>query len=170
MRGFLKLYDDYFDDVYRYVHFRIGHTWDADDLVSDIFRKILEYTQSHGGRAPEHERAWVFTIARNRVIDHYRRKKETTYGQDPEAVAGYEHIRDVFKQSELVHDCLEEALCALEPADCERVQFKYMVGMTYEEIGQITGQDIGWLRTRVHRVRKRLAVWMERCIRGVGER
>jgi hypothetical protein len=39
-RKFLKFYDQYFDDVYRFVYFKTGSRWDTDDLASDIFRKV----------------------------------------------------------------------------------------------------------------------------------
>ncbi|WMT41300.1 hypothetical protein RE628_01540 [Paenibacillus sp. D2_2] len=51
MDAFLEIYDRYFDDLYRYVLFRVGNRWDADDLVSDIFRKVLEYSCKNGGRS-----------------------------------------------------------------------------------------------------------------------
>ena len=35
--GFLNLYDQYFNDVYRYVYVKTGNKWDAEDIVSDIF-------------------------------------------------------------------------------------------------------------------------------------
>lgn len=165
MKSFLDVYDAYYDEVYRYVRFRIGDAWDTDDLVSDIFRKALEYANKHSGEVPDYERAWLFTIARHRIIDHYRRKKEIAYGQDPET-AGYGHIPELFQAAGMEQDCLQRALLLLEPADKEYVQLKYMVELTYEEISQVTGKEDSWLRMRVHRIRKKLAQWITRCMEG----
>ncbi|WP_019424364.1 RNA polymerase sigma factor [Paenibacillus sp. OSY-SE] len=163
METFLHLYDRYFDDLYRYVLFRVGNRWDADDLVSDIFRKVLEYSQKHHGVMPEHERAWLFTIAKNRIIDYYRRKSETAYGIDPER-GGYEHIPDMFREASVQNDCLEEAMLELEHEDREVVHLKYMVGFAYEEISAMVGRTETWLRNRVHRIRKKMALLIERCM------
>ncbi|MCM3041563.1 RNA polymerase sigma factor [Paenibacillus motobuensis] len=163
MDAFLKIYDCYFDDLYRYVLFRVGNRWDADDLVSDIFRKALEYSCKHGGTIPEYDRAWLFAIAHNRIVDHYRRKKETAYGVDPEQ-GGYEHIREMFKETSVQNECLEEALLQLGNGDREMVHLKYMVGFAYHEMSRMLDKTEGWLRTRMHRIRKRLAVDIDRCL------
>ncbi|MFL1677340.1 RNA polymerase sigma factor [Paenibacillus dendritiformis] len=163
MDAFLELYDRYFDDLYRYVLFRVGNRWDADDLVSDIFRKALEYSRKHEGAIPEYDRAWLFAIAHNRIIDHYRRKMEKTYGIDPER-GGYEHIREMFREASVQNDCLEEALLQLKQEEREMVHLKYMVGFAYQEMSRMLGKTEGWLRTRVHRIRKKLAVDIARCL------
>ncbi|MGZ9586966.1 RNA polymerase sigma factor [Paenibacillus marinisediminis] len=163
MRSFLELYDDYYDDVYRYVRFRVGDVWDTDDIVSDIFRKSFESARKQGGTVPEYDRAWLFTIARNRIIDHYRQRKDVPYGQDPEA-AGYEHIPELCAETGVAHECLQKALVALPPEDRECVQMKYMLDLSYEEISRITGKDGSWLRTRMQRVRRKLSIWIEKCL------
>lgn len=165
MKSFLEIYDAYYDEVYRYVRFRVGDVWDTDDLVSDIFRKSLEYVEKQNGHIPGHTRAWLFTIARNRIIDHYRRKKEIAYGQDPET-AGYSHITEIFYEVGMEHECLERAMLLLEPPDQEYVHLKYMMELTYEEISQVTGKEDTWLRIRVHRIRKKMAAWIQRCLDG----
>ncbi|MFJ8258224.1 hypothetical protein ACIQ4Z_13225 [Peribacillus asahii] len=39
---FASMYDEYFDDVYRYVYVKTGNKWDTEDIVSDTFRKAEE--------------------------------------------------------------------------------------------------------------------------------
>jgi len=167
----LQLYDRYFDDLYRYVLFRVGNRWDTEDLVSDIFRKVLEYT-SKNGDMPTHERAWLFTIAHNRVIDHYRQKTEKTYGTDPEqaGVSTYleadsaKYIPEMFQTTAVKNDCLQESLQELKEDDRQMVQLKYMMGFAYREMSEILGQTEAWLRNRVHRIRKKMATEIESCI------
>jgi len=167
----LQLYDRYFDDLYRYVLFRVGNRWDTEDLVSDIFRKVLEYT-SKNGDMPTHERAWLFTIAHNRVIDHYRQKTEKTYGTDPE-LAGTStqqdadsamYIPELFQTTAVKNDCLQETLQELKEDDRQMVQLKYMMGFAYREMSEILGQTEAWLRNRVHRIRKKMAAEIEICM------
>lgn len=164
MEACLQLYDRYFDDLYRYVLFRVGNRWDAEDLVSDIFRKVLEYT-SKQGIVPDHERAWLFTIAHHRVVDHYRKKTEKAYGTDPEAVDGsVEHIPEWFKGASVQNDCLQESLQELKQEDRQMIHLKYMMGFAYREMSAILGQTEEWLRIRVHRIRKKMAGEIEACM------
>ncbi|GAA3406175.1 RNA polymerase sigma factor [Paenibacillus hodogayensis] len=164
MEACLRLYDRYFDDVYRYVLFRVGNRWDTEDLVSDIFRKVMEYT-SKQGVIPEHERSWLFTIAHHRVIDHYRQKTEKAYGTDPEAAGmDAEHIPELFQAASVRNDCLQEALQQLKQEDRQMVQLKYMMGFTYQEMSAILGRTEEWMRNRVHRIRKKLAGEIAACM------
>jgi RNA polymerase sigma factor (sigma-70 family) len=157
MEACLQLYDRYFDDLYRYVLFRVGNHYDTEDLVSDIFRKVMEHMNKQGV-IPEHERAWLFTIAHHRVIDHYRKKKEQVYGTDPEAAGMVtEHIPELFQAASIKNDCLQEALQELQQEDRQMVQLKYMMGFAYREMSTVLGQTEERLRNRVHRIRKKMA-------------
>lgn len=164
---FMRLYDRYFDDIYRFVLFRVGNRWDTDDLVSDIFRKVLEQMVRQGGVSLEYERAWLFTIAQNRIIDHYRKKTEKTfYGTNPEH-GGYDQIPDMFNTAAVHNDCLQEALMQLEHEEREMVHLKYMIGFAYREISQVMGRTESWLRNRIHRIKKKMAVELKQCMEEV---
>ena len=74
-RAFEELYERYYARVYRYVYHRVGHEKDAEDITAVVFMKMLEalptYRARQGLFAP-----WLFRIARNAVVDHYRRKRQ----------------------------------------------------------------------------------------------
>ena len=71
-RAFGVLYDHYFPRVYNYVYFRVQERATADDLVSNIFLRALDrldtYQEKRGAFG-----VWLFRIAHNVIIDHYRR-------------------------------------------------------------------------------------------------
>jgi RNA polymerase sigma-70 factor (ECF subfamily) len=71
------LYDHYFPRVYNYVYFRVQDQATADDLVSTIFTRALDrldtYRQERGAFG-----VWLFRIAHNAVVDHYRSAARTT--------------------------------------------------------------------------------------------
>lgn len=65
---FLNIYDQYFNDVYRYVYVKTGNKWDAEDIVSEIFRKCYEKFDAN---SIQNHKASLFAIARNSIIDYY---------------------------------------------------------------------------------------------------
>ncbi|MBI2411375.1 MAG: RNA polymerase sigma factor [Candidatus Kerfeldbacteria bacterium] len=69
-----SLFDEYFTSVYKYVFFRVRNQQDAEDIVADVFEKILKkqhtFQQQHGATI----RSWIFAIARNTLIDYYRKQ------------------------------------------------------------------------------------------------
>ena len=86
---FIEFYDQYYKQVYRYVYVKVGNNWDTDDIVSDIFRKAYEKFAT----VEENYASWIFTIARNSIIDFYRQKKELAASEDMEEYASkYIHL------------------------------------------------------------------------------
>jgi len=69
--AFAQLYDAYVDQVYSYVYHRTGHRQTAEDLVSDVFLRALRSISDFRWRGVDFG-AWLVTIARNRVNDHFK--------------------------------------------------------------------------------------------------
>ncbi|GGH37557.1 RNA polymerase sigma factor [Paenibacillus segetis] len=166
--NFMSIYDQYFDDVYRFVLFKTGDRWVTDDLVSEIFRKVFQRLDTVGAVEPDQWKPWLMTISRNTVIDYYRRKKDYPYGHDPE-VLGYSQVQLSFTVSDPRNDCLEQSLRALTPEEREIMNLKYVVGLKYVEIGEMLGKEESWLKVKAHRIKGKMATFINRCIGG-GER
>lgn len=73
--AFGKVYDHFFDSVYRYVSFRVPSEL-TEDIVADIFVKAWEKLHQYQVRKGVPFGAWIFRIARHAVIDHYRSDEE----------------------------------------------------------------------------------------------
>jgi RNA polymerase sigma-70 factor (ECF subfamily) len=73
-KDFLAFYRAHVERIYKFVYFRVGSNKEtAEDLVQDIFLKAYE---AHDRYDPEKSlSAWIFTIARNTVINHYAKRK-----------------------------------------------------------------------------------------------
>ena len=75
VENFEFLYSEYFEKIYNFIYYRVSHRETAEDLASLTFIKALEsincFKTEHGFFS-----SWLYRIARNNVIDHYRTKKE----------------------------------------------------------------------------------------------
>lgn len=73
LEEFGKLYDKYIKKIYDFIYYKTQHKETAEDLTSIVFTKALEGI----GRFDKNGKfsSWVYRIARNTVIDHYRTKK-----------------------------------------------------------------------------------------------
>ena len=69
--AFGQLYDRYVDLVYRYVYYRVGTTALAEDLTSETFLRALRRLATFTWQGKDFG-AWLVTIARNLVADHYK--------------------------------------------------------------------------------------------------
>ncbi len=156
--NFIKLYDKHFDDIYRYIYFKTGSKWETDDLVSETFRKAYEkYGLLKGDPKP-----WLMSIARNTVIDFYRRKKDIMPGNDELDSFAYDYsIDDIFEREEEL-DYLKESLKSLNKDELEIVNLKYFSGLKYKQIGQLLGKNESAVKMKVMRINRKLAQIIEK--------
>ncbi|GAB6989273.1 RNA polymerase sigma factor [Paenibacillus pini] len=160
---FLAIYDTYFDDVYRFILFKTGNRWDTDDLVSEVFRKVFEKYKSVN--LEQNTKSWLMTIARNTVIDYYRRRKDLTYGQDPE-VLGYMQTNELLIDMEIRNECLKQSMFSLSADEKEIINLKYMGGLKYKEISEMLGKTEQWLKTKAHRIKHKMEKFILICLEG----
>src|SRR6056297_2457252 len=69
---FGKLYEKYVEKIYQFIYFRTFSRETAEDLTSQTFFKALRNLDNFKG---ENFSAWLYRIARNNLIDHYRTEK-----------------------------------------------------------------------------------------------
>jgi len=69
--SFKKIYEEYFDRVYTFLLRRVRHKEEAKDLTQDIFVKV--YKNWKQLEQAEQTSAYLFSIARNTLIDYYRK-------------------------------------------------------------------------------------------------
>jgi len=71
--AFQELYTRYVRRVYSYVASRIGHRQDAEDVVSEVFLRVIKNLDQLRQRQQTSFAAWLFVIARHAIADHYRK-------------------------------------------------------------------------------------------------
>lgn len=138
LEEFGKLYDIYIKKIYDFIYFKTTHKETAEDLTSLTFTKALQniskFNQNQGTFS-----AWLFRIARNTVIDHYRTKKQNSNIDDIWDLAEDNDIeRDLDTKMQL--DKIKIFLEKLTSEQRELVIMRVWQGMSYKEIAGITGK------------------------------
>lgn len=83
---FLDIFESHNDEVFRFVFFRVSNREVALDITQESFAKFWEVLI--GTKPVENARALVYQIARNKVIDYYRKRKD--YSLDEMVEAGFD--------------------------------------------------------------------------------
>ena len=65
-----RSYEEYHQVILNYITYRIAHRYEAEDLTQDVFVRLMDYKQM---LRPDTVKYFLFTIARNIVIDYIRR-------------------------------------------------------------------------------------------------
>lgn len=158
---FINLYDQYYDDIYRYVYLKTGNKWDSEDIVSEIFRKAYENKKRL--QDVHNTKAWIMSIARNTVIDFYRKKKNLLVGEDIEFYVGPLPFEDPFENfNEL--DCLKKSLKQLPKEDLEVINLRYFSNMKFKDIAFVLQKAENSMRVKSNRITKKLSILLKRCL------
>ena len=160
LTAFAPLYERYFPQVYGYCLRRVNNPQEAEDLTSLIFSRALRSVQAYRGGSV---RAWLFTIAHNAVVNHYRDEKSriSLDASTLEVVDSTHSPAESLLHSEQTQ-AIRNIVATLPPDDQMLLSLKIDAGLTAEEIGQIVGKKAGAVRVALHRLIKRLrALYLE---------
>lgn len=159
---FSTFYRRHCDAVYRFVYFRVkGQKEVAEDLVSAIFMSALEaydrFDPSLG------EKSWIMTIARNRVINHWRDAKEHADIDDLAfSLEGSNGFDDAIASQE--KSTLAEAMSHLAISERDILEKKYLLGYSYEEIAKENNRSAGSVRIEAFRALRKLRTILKKKV------
>jgi RNA polymerase sigma-70 factor (ECF subfamily) len=164
-----RLYDTYRDRVARFATGRLGDAEKAEDVTSETFEAVCRNLDSY--QAGTDFEAWLFTIARRRVADHFRRRSrrreveldETVLLNDrggraalpgplPLAVGGPEEAVLAAEQRSEVADAFRR----LRADQQEVLALRVLGGLSAVQVGEVLGKSEGAVRVAQHRALRSL--------------
>ncbi len=167
----------YRDRLLRFIRTRVRSEDDAQDILQDVFGELIEAYR--GMETIERVTSWLFQVARNKIVDRYRRKKreaplrataERDDGTDvslddilPDLSDGPEalHLRDVIWQG------IEGALEELPSSQRQAFVWHELEGMSFREMSERTGETENALRLRKHYAIRALRIRLESLYHGI---
>jgi RNA polymerase sigma factor (sigma-70 family) len=164
-REFVAFYDEFLPQVYRYVRYRVADTATAEDLTAIIFEKALRSWSKR--RKPNSVAPWVFRIARNTVISHYRRlKRRREVPLDSvELENGAATDLDNDPEDQLLRaerwERIETGIRALSPREQDIIALRFGGGLTNRAIAPVVGTSEGNVAVILHRAMRKLHVYLE---------
>ncbi len=163
-QAFAALYDRYVDQTFAYVYRRVGHRQLAEDLVGDVFLRAYRRLPSFQWQGVDLG-AWLMTIARNRVHDHFksarfrlerptddvREDPAPTAPDDPERVAV---ARDLARS-------LGAALERLKDEHREVIELRFIHDLSVAETASVMERSAGATKALQYRALRALATEVE---------
>ncbi len=140
-----SLFDGHYESVVRYIFVRIGDRADAEELAGDVFLRAVKSLGSFRG-SQEQMRFWVYRVARNIVVDYYRkRSKRHTVPLEPADAVEAQDVEQTAERN-LQLEAVAKALDRLTPAQREVIGLRFFAGLTSEEAGRVMGKSSGAVR------------------------
>jgi len=149
------MYVEYFPKVYNFVYYKLLNRDQTDELVSEIFVKAVEkidtFDESKGKFS-----TWVFTIARNSIIDSFRRRKDNLSidGDEIDISDDFDMQASLIKSEE--RKKLHSLLAELTQRERSIITMKYFAEMTNREIAATLEMKESAVSMAAWRVRQRL--------------
>ncbi len=159
--AFGQLYDRYLPKIYRFIFFKVGHREEAEDLTHQVFLSAWENISSFRQQGLPLS-SWLYKIARNRVIDHYRTKRTHV---PLETDGDFEHIpEDISRLAEGMDDLekkllLERIYTSLHKLTDEQqeiIVLRFIEELSNKEIARALEKNEVAIRVLQHRALKNL--------------
>jgi RNA polymerase sigma factor (sigma-70 family) len=156
--AFGRLYDLYIQPVFRYLYRQVDSLQDAEDLTSQTFVAAYEALPRFQGQ--NHFAAWLFGIARHKLMDYYRRKSAQPQLQISETLSKEEDLLgQIILNEDLSH--LRSLIQDLTREEQDLIYLRYLVGLSYAEIAEVVGKSMEAVKKSVYRLLARIKSQME---------
>lgn len=149
------LFDRHHRALYHYFLHLTANTAVSEDLVQEVFFRILKYRQSY--RPETNFRAWMFQIGRNAFLDQAGRNKgEVTLADGASELGAPEPPPDRELEAKQETALLRQALAALPSEKREVIVMSRFLELKYEDIASILKCEVGTVKVRVYRALREL--------------
>lgn len=156
---FNQLYLAYIRPIYRYIYCKVGDVKQTEDLTAQVFLEALESLPRyhHNG----HFSAWLFSIARHKVVDHYRTQRsdlpiEVTDGESDNKVDPLSTLiqtEETQRISKFIH--------LLDEQDQELLRLRFVAELNFAEIARLINSNMEATKKRFYRLLAHLRQQLE---------
>ena len=168
VNAFEKLVLEYEKSVYAITQRMTGNAEDAADMTQETF--IKAYNSLSSFRGDSKFSVWLYRIATNVCLDFLRsRSRKPTVSLSVEDDDGEEVELDIADESQsperllergLTRDAVRRGLNALSPEYRQILLLREIQGLSYEEIADVLRIEVGTVKSRIFRARKRLCAFL----------
>lgn len=154
LQAFGYVYDGFVKKLYDYAFFRTKDKQIAEDIVSDTFIKALEHITSFDSKKGT-AASWLYRIARNTLVDHYRARQKTASLPEEYDVVDTSDLKVSIENKDMLHK-VEGALQKLSEKEREIIILRVWDELSYKEIAEVLGKSESSLKMAASRALKSL--------------
>ena len=154
-----KLWSEYRAALRRFIRRRVTDESSVDDLLQEIFLRIHSKIGTLKDR--RRVRGWLYQVARNAIVDHYRRRRGTE-ALPEEFAAPPKSDREALTE---LAECVRPMIERLPEPYRDALILSELKGLTQKEVGKKQGVSLSGAKSRVQRGREKLKEMMMACCR-----
>ncbi|MFI3286270.1 MAG: RNA polymerase sigma factor [Rikenellaceae bacterium] len=149
----------YREAIYRMMLARTGSAYDADDLIQETLIKVFI-------NLPRYDKSftfgqWIYTIARNTLIDSHRRRHDDFSLDDRFSVTD---LKSPTPEQSVINSqerkLIDEAIERLSETHAKLFKMRFLDEYSYEEIAEKLQMPLGSVKTNIHRARAKMCQYL----------
>ncbi len=145
------LYLLHFDRIYSYLHMSVGNRHDAEDLTTQTFLKMLESIGRFRWQSAPFS-AWLFRIAHNLAMDHFRARRRWQPEEDvPEPAGSEEPSAEAQAMQTIGRESMLRMIESLSPEQQQVLTLKFVFNFSNGEVATILEKSEGAIKSLQHR-------------------
>lgn len=162
---FENLYDQYHHDVFRFLFYMVKNRETAEDLMQDVYVKVFQSQSHFEGKSSE--KTWLFSIARNTAIDHFRKDKNWK----KRILENFDWAKETIKDDQplpeemaLLNDEMQIVYRSLHSCTVDQrsvLVLRYIESLSIIETAEVLGWSVGKVKTTQHRALKVVRKFLE---------
>src|SRR6266568_3300890 len=146
-----ELYLIHFDRIYSYLHVSVGNRYDAEDLTTQTFLKMLESIGRFRWQSAPFS-AWLFRIAHNLAMDHFRARKRVQPEEEvPEPLGSEEPSAELEAMQSIGRQSMLELIDKLSPEQQQVLTLKFVFNFPNADVAKILDKTEGAIKSLQHR-------------------
>jgi RNA polymerase sigma-70 factor, ECF subfamily len=146
-----ELYLMHFDRIYSYLHMSVGNRHDAEDLTTQTFMKMLESIKRFRWRSAPFS-AWLFRIAHNLAMDHFRASRRWQPEEEvPEPAGDAEPSAEAVAMQTIGRESMLQLIENLSQEQKQVLTLKFVFNLPNAEVATILGKSEGAIKSLQHR-------------------
>ncbi|MFP4157845.1 MAG: RNA polymerase sigma factor [Opitutales bacterium] len=152
--AFVNLVDRWQNRLINYFYRATGNRADAEDLAQETFVELFRVAGRYESRGSFS--AFVFTIARRRLIDQYRKGSRRPLNYLDPMDDTMQQMAEAADSSREIREAFHLALSALPEKQRQAILLRQQQGLSYEEIAETLAASVSAVKTWIHRARNHL--------------
>ena len=157
-KAFGELYMLYVEQIFRYLYSRIGNVHEAEDATAQTF--LVAFESFDKFRQDGHFAPWLFTIARNKAMDHFRQRKNiSSIDEGADIPEDNDPLYGLIQSEQTA--ALSTLILALPEEDRELLRLRFLATMSFPEIAHFLHRNEDAVKKSIYRLLARLHSQLE---------
>jgi RNA polymerase sigma-70 factor, ECF subfamily len=147
-----QLYDGYHEHIFRYVWSRVRDQQVAEDLTGEVFTRLVSHLPTYREQEAPF-RAWLYRIAHNLMVDHFRVENGRSHTPLHLAEPVYETRPGpaAVVEQQLTLEGVQQALDVIDPLQREVILLRFVMGLPLDEVALSLDKSVPAVKSLQHR-------------------